>query len=116
MQYGRYADTPIQTLINLGHTRYLRFIYFNYSFINFTDDILDGIYIYPQYRIVKPGTNRELGEKYNNKVFASTSDRNRMVSVAVVRKGFKIRQINSEIRDKRVYSRRNMAWYNQGHR
>ena len=65
--FGKHADLTIQQLFDLNLKGYLRWIYFNNSKITYIDEILDML-IYPEYRIDKPGINRELGDQYRIKI------------------------------------------------
>lgn len=64
--FGKYAALTVQQVIDLQHTRYLRWVYFNSSNIDFIDSILDRISITPDCKINKPGTNKELCEFIDN--------------------------------------------------
>ena len=59
LKFGKYSDVPIQQMIDLRLTIYLRWVYFNSSKITFVDEILDAIGIPEDFRIEKPGTNSE---------------------------------------------------------
>lgn len=69
LQEGKYANVPIGQLLQLGHTAYLRYVYFTFSMITFTDDILDRIYLNEEYRIEKPGKAPEMVEFLNKKLY-----------------------------------------------
>ena len=70
LNFGQYADMTVQQVIDLMHSRVLRWYYFNSSNITFTDDILDEIRIPAEYHIDKPGKNPELGHKLDEKLDA----------------------------------------------
>ena len=55
MQEGKYAGNTVQHVIDLGHTAYLRWVYYNMSMISFSQDILRKIYINEKDEIKKPG-------------------------------------------------------------
>ena len=59
--FGMYADASISNLLDLYKFGYLRWVYFNSSNITFMDNILEIIKIPLDYRIVKPGVDREKG-------------------------------------------------------
>jgi hypothetical protein len=63
--FGQYSDLRVQDLLNLNKTRYLRWVYFANSHINFFDDILDEIKVPIEFRINKPGTNLDFNEIIN---------------------------------------------------
>ena len=58
---GKHKDRSVQQLLDLRHTRYLRWVYFNLSKISFLPDILDEIGITEEWRIEKPGKDPEKG-------------------------------------------------------
>jgi len=58
--FGKYADIPIQQIFDYKQPTYLRWIYYNYEGITFTDDILNEIPILKDERINKPGKNPEM--------------------------------------------------------
>lgn len=60
---GKHKDRSVQQVLDLQHTRYLRWVYFNLSKISFLPDILDEIGITEEWRIEKPGKDPEKGEQ-----------------------------------------------------
>jgi hypothetical protein len=64
--FGRHADLKVGDILKTFKFRYLRFVYYNCSMISFTDDILDKIYITPEYRIDKPGKNPDMCKTLND--------------------------------------------------
>ena len=74
LKFGKYAEVPIQTLIDLNNHKYLRWIYFNSSNIDFMEDILDEIRIPLHFRFVKPAKNPELHLKLNEEIFDNLPD------------------------------------------
>jgi hypothetical protein len=52
---GKFDGQFIQTLLDLHNYQYLRYCYYNYSAMSFTNDILDEIGITEEFRIEKPG-------------------------------------------------------------
>ena len=59
--FGKYNGLTIRQVLDLNHPQYLRWIYFNINEISFVDEILGEIKISENYRIKKPGANKELG-------------------------------------------------------
>lgn len=74
LKFGQYAEVPIQTLLDLKNHKYLRWIYFNSSNIDFMEDILDEIKIPLHFRIKKPAKNPELYLKLNEEIFENLPD------------------------------------------
>ena len=64
--FGRYSDLTVQELLNVNKYRYLRWMYFCCSKINFIPDILEQLGITSDYIINKPGVNENLMDKLNN--------------------------------------------------
>ena len=115
LQFGKYQDVNIQSILNLKRHRYLRWVYFNMSMITFFDDILDEINLPEDYRIDKPGKNPELHEKLNafheSKVDGFTLLKARNHFRRVKKSIAKERLWN----DVRYFSRGRMSMLNQGH-
>ena len=55
LNFGRFDGWSIQKIIDMQKTGYLRWIYFNLEGLSFSEDVLDSIHLYSQYRIKKPG-------------------------------------------------------------
>jgi hypothetical protein len=66
MRFGKYADLTVQDVIKLNRHKYLRWIYFNSSNIDFFEDVLDEIRIPLEFRISKPSKNPDLHSKCND--------------------------------------------------
>ena len=66
--FGKYGKQTIADIINIGKNAYLRWVYFNYSNIDFMPDILDTIQIDVEYRLEKPGKKPEVLDEVNSKV------------------------------------------------
>jgi hypothetical protein len=117
LQFGRFAETPIQQIIDAGHTGYLRWIYFNFSFINFTEDILNNIYVFEQWTISKPGKDSDKGQKLDNLIFARMgTDMQRYKTLTGVRKNKRRNYYNVKKADEHLHTKGIMAWKNQGHK
>lgn len=65
LQEGKYSGLSIQEMINLGHTRILRWYYYNLSNIDFLEDIKNEIGITPDVYINKPGVDKRLSDVVN---------------------------------------------------
>ena len=77
---GKFANVPVGTLIDLGHTRFLRWYYYNLSNISFVPEVLEMIGITPEWEIKKPGTNKEIGETLALFKKQTMGDKNRMAA------------------------------------
>lgn len=69
LKFGQYSELTVQEIINLNKHKYLRWVYFNSSKIDFMEDILDEIRIPQNFRIDKPSKNSELYNKVNQFIF-----------------------------------------------
>jgi len=63
--FGKYTDLSVGNLLAQLKTKELRWIYYNCSMLSFMPNILDLIYITDEFKIQKPGTNKELGQQLN---------------------------------------------------
>lgn len=82
--FGKYKECSVSVLLDLKHSRYLRWVYYNIAGISFTDEILESIYIFEQDKIKKPGTDKEKGESLNNIMFASMNKNDSLNAIKVV--------------------------------
>lgn len=60
---GKYDGLTVQSVINV-HPNYVARSYFDMSMISFVSEVLDMVGITEEYRIKKPGTNKELRHKF----------------------------------------------------
>ena len=74
LKFGQYSDLQVQNLLDLQRYKYLRWVYFNCSNINFMDDILEEIKIPLNFRIVKPSKNPDLHIKLQEAIFENLTD------------------------------------------
>lgn len=118
LNFGEYFDYPIWKLLELQKYSYLRWVYFNCSNITFTDDILELLKITDEYKISKPGVNRELGIEFKNLMLerflfckANIKRYNKYSKIVAIRS--KVRTFN---KDKIIFSKASLARYNHGHR
>ena len=61
LKFGKFADILLDNLVST-QKKYLRWVYYNCSNINYMPDIIKNIGIPEDYVIVKPGKNEELGK------------------------------------------------------
>jgi len=113
--FGRFKGHTVDDVLRIGSVAYLREIYFNIEGITFTDDILEAIGIYNEwddFRIEKPGKDRELGQKVNDlKLTRSSPLRQKQMQKRKV--GRLVQHLKT---DKSSYSRKNLQRWNQGHK
>ena len=93
LKFGQFSDLQVQNLLDLKKYKYLRWVYFNCSNINFMDDILEEIKIPLNFRIVKPSKNTDLHNKLQQKIFENLSDGSKQSYLEKTKeKGKKIRK------------------------
>jgi hypothetical protein len=120
IKFGKYKDLSIQQIYNLGHTQYLRYLYYNMESISFIDEILGKINVFGlkfDYRIKKPGTNIELFDKINRICFNKQCKKVDIPKIITQRQK-KVRKANymlSDRKDKSYFSKAAMQARNQGH-
>jgi hypothetical protein len=77
--FGQYGGMSVEQIIHIQKSNYLRWLYYNASKVNFVDEILEELRIYPSWRIPKPGTNNdmfvELGEVLHSAIHCSDPER-----------------------------------------
>jgi hypothetical protein len=113
--FGKYRGQTVEDVIRSDHPVYLRSLYYGIEGITFTDDILEKIGVLGNnydYRIKKPGKNRELGDKVDKiKMEKSSPSYRREI------KNIKLRKlIQHKNADKTKFTKRNLQQWNQGHK
>ena len=101
INFGNYSGFTIQKIFDLGHTRYLRNIYYNKEGITFIDEILNAINIRSFDRIDKPGKDPEKCKYVNEKIFAYRDKTKKdgykiMAHVKKMKKDYLLRKRKSE--------------------
>jgi len=110
---GNLAGYSVQHAIDLHRSADLRWIYYNYSRLTFTDDVLDLINIRQEDRIEKPGKNPEKGEDLKRLMNSFVTDYSRK-NIKKQRK----RILNAKlaaISNNKKYTKSAMQASNQGH-
>lgn len=74
--FGSWRDRQVGNMLECGRKIDIIQMYFNMSHITFFDDILDDIGITEEWRIAKPGSDREKGYLFN-KTFNNEEMKNR---------------------------------------
>jgi hypothetical protein len=119
LKFGKYSELTVQDVINLTKQKYLRWVYFNCSNINFMDDILHEINIPEKFRIDKPSKNPELHDELNQHIFNNISDKFLPKYLAkkqlIADKNIKSKAIRGLKKDSINYTKSAMQRLNQGH-
>lgn len=113
--FGKYADLAVRDVLNLRHPTYIRWCYFNLDKISFMDNILDEIKIPQDYRIEKPGKNKELGDKLEEEIFGRISHLFKYILHGTMQKQEKRYRLGGLCKDKLAFKRGVMQSKNQGH-
>lgn len=117
MKFGKYEDLSVQQIFDLKHTAYLRWVYYHYSNISFTEEILRSIgVVHDKYdhRIKKPGTDFDLCEKVQRINFcAACKLKNASHVVNRINKSKKIRFHKMILSDSKYFSKSRMQQRNQ---
>jgi hypothetical protein len=116
LHFGKYAGLSIDQIINLGHTAYLRGLYFNISSINFTDEILNKIYIGDEFKITKPGINKDFELLCFKRVFGTAGKNKRYRIASQLKKNRKINFYNYDKKDRIKFSKASLTRRNHGHK
>lgn len=119
LKFGKYHDTPIGMLIDLGNINYLRWVYYNSSNITFFDDVLNDIKIPVEFRIQKPGCDSLKYDELKSFMYEKLSDK---IKDKIEYKKEKIRNKNALGKlvankniDKIRFSKGSLARKNRGH-
>lgn len=115
MDAGKFAGMKIGEILNLHHTRYLRWIYFNYSNLSFDESLLKKIGITKKWQITKPGKNPELGIHLNKIKELRMHGLDFLKNRGRDKKKYRNQIIRRQIGEAILYSKANLAWKNQGH-
>lgn len=108
LKFGKYSDLTIQEILDAQHTRYLRWIYYNVSGINFMDDILDTIHIKEEDKIEKPGKDPEKGMEVDDKVYSKANFKSKSHMKKLVRMNtLKSYSLNRNISSPEILTRKN---------
>jgi len=112
--FGKYADCAVRHLLDINETVFLRWIYFNSSRITFIDEILDKIHIPDEFRINKPGTNKEMFKKCNEYNLSKLDGFTLFKKQQHSKRKKKARFMNKKIVDNMNHSKGIMQAINQG--
>lgn len=127
---GTCDNCSVQQMLNLKAWKTLRWIYYNCSNISFLPDILDEIGITEEWRIAKPGTDkekgRELDQKFHerfNKMLSSISHEDPTKAIGIYKRTMRRSKAISQFRisqfrnhDRSIFNKGAMQRRNHGHR
>lgn len=119
MKFGVHSLFTVQDIINLKKHKYLRWVYFNCSNIDFMEDILDEIRIPENFRIKKPSKKPKLHDELNKLIFENLDsdfvekylyNRNK-----IAKKNLKGKSVSKKVKDCLNYSKSALQRLNHGH-
>lgn len=61
--WGKYANNTVGELIESKQFNELLWLYYHIQWLTYTDDLLDELKIFKEFRIEKPGVNHEMHQK-----------------------------------------------------
>ena len=119
MKFGQYEELTVQDIINLTKHKYLRWVYFNCSNIDFMDDVLDEIRIPENFRIKKPIKKPELHDELNKLILENLSsdfvEKYLKNKNKIAEKTTKGKAVSNKVKDCLNYSKSALQRLNQGH-
>jgi hypothetical protein len=119
MKFGVHSLYTVQEIINLNKKKYLRWVYFNCSNIDFMDDILDEIRIPENFRFKKPSKKPELHDELNKLIFENLDsdfvEKYLKMKNKIAKKNLKAKSVSNKVKECLNYSKSALQRYNQGH-
>ena len=116
MKFGQFADTTVQQLIDIHKVRYLRWVYYNCSQIDFCETVLDTLRIDEEWRINKPGTDPDMYHELNEYRIDATGGMTKLKAKSKLFKKKRIAKFKLDSAGRRVESRGVMQARNHGRR
>ena len=117
IMFGKFKDLTVQELLNMQKIRYLRWMYFFNSKINFTPEVLELLSITEVYIINKPGIDEEKYDALNEYQLSKICGLNKLKHEKHMRK---IKRLTTERKaynlDTNVMTKRKLQNYNHGRR
>jgi len=113
--FGKYEDLTVQDMINLRRNRELRWIYYNCSMLSFIPEILELIGITDDFKISKPGKDREVGDAVNRLAEMRINKGLQKFNKDRSRYEFKKYINRQKVSEIKRFSKQNLQWKNQGH-
>lgn len=112
--WGKYANNTVGELIESKQFNELLWLYYHIQWLTYTDDLLDELKIFKEFRIEKPGVNHEMHQKRIVNFLNFVTEGNG--SLIMYHRKRKKAQFNLKMmEDKEVLSKRKLQAYNHGH-
>ena len=119
IDFGRHNGYKVNDLIRTGKTQYLIWMYFNCSNLSFVDELLDELNIKKEWRIVKPGTDKEMFKK-RSEYYRSLLPQEELDKMSYKRNKKHVKASKSDLmalkaREKLLFSPKALKARNHGH-
>lgn len=112
--WGKYANNTVGELIESKQFNELLWLYYHIQWLTYTDELLDELKIFKEFRIEKPGVNHEMHQKrIVNFLNFVTEGKGALIMYNRKRKKAKFNLKMME--DKEVLSKQKLQAYNHGH-
>jgi len=96
--FGRFSNNRIEQLITTERIVDVVMMYFGLSHISFCDDLLLKMKITNEWRIQKPGTDKDKGEKFLNDCYSDSMEKRELRNAFRVHRNAKV-MLKGEIRN-----------------
>lgn len=114
LKFGKHSDLTVQQLIDTRNSIYLRWVYFNCSNITFMEDILEEIRIPFDFRINKPGKNKNLGVELSEIIKLNYSPIFKIIVEKKKEKHMNIKRAKENLTEGKFFSKNNLRLRNHG--
>ena len=114
MKFGKFADSTVQQIIDIHKIRYLRWVYYNCSQIDFCETVLDTLCIDEEWRINKPGTDPDQYDELNEYRIDAIKGMGKLKAKMKLSKKKRIMKFKLDSRGRRVESKGVMQARNHG--
>ena len=112
--WGKYAKNTVGEMIEARHFNELLWLYYHIQWLTYTDELLDELKIFKEFRIPKPGINPDMHQKRIVNFLNFATD-GKGALIMYNRKRKKARFNLKMMEDKEVLSKQKLQAYNHGH-
>ena len=112
--WGKFANNTVGEMIEGRHFNELLWLYYHIQWLTYTDELLDELKIFKEFRIQKPGINPDMHQKRIVNFLNFATD-GKGALIMYNRKRRKARFNLKMMEDKEVLSKQNLQAYNHGH-
>ena len=112
--WGKFANNTVREMIEGRHFNELLWLYYHIQWLTYTDELLDELKIFKEFRIQKPGINPDMHQKRIVNFLNFATD-GKGALIMYNRKLKKARFNLKMMEDKEVLSKQKLQAYNHGH-